>query len=211
MVGRVRGFRATAAGAACLVVIAFGLSGCTPEEEPTPSETTTGVTEEPSTETASPTPTPTPTETPTLTPEEVNVEAAKQTVIEYHRLVDEVASEGYSTWTDKLIGYWGAPAVSNLYSVSFQASADQGRRGEGSTEISSIVVLEYLGSGTADSLDRIKVEYCADYASTATYDNAGNQLAPSGLNSFVWGATLQKQVDGRWSYVELTPYNDRPC
>lgn len=211
MVGRERGRWTTAGAAACAVVVGFGLGACTPDEEPTPTETPFSVTEEPSTETVSPTPTPTPTETPTLTPEEANIEAAKQTVIEYHRLVDEVASEGYGTWTDKLIGYWGAPAVSNLYSVSFQASADQGRRGEGSTAISSIAVLEYLGSGAADSLDRIKLEYCADYANTTTYDNAGNQLAPSGLNRFVWGATLQKQVGGRWSYVELTSYNDRSC
>lgn len=211
MVGRVRGRWRAVVGSVAVGVMAMGLGACTPGEEPPPTATAPSKTEEPTSETETLTPPASPTEMPTLTPEEQNTEAAKQTVIEYHRLVDEVASEGYGTWTDKLIGYWGAPAVSNLYSVSFQASADQGRRGQGSTAISSIAVVEYLGSGTAESLDRIKVEYCADYANFTNYDSAGNPIAPAALNRFVWGATLQKQVDGRWSYVELAPYNDRAC
>ena len=214
MAGRVRGRfggRATAVGAACLGVVAFGLSGCTPEEEPTPSETASSVTEEPSTETASPSPTPTPTEAPTLTPEEVNVEAAKQTVIEYYAKVDEVAQEGYGTWTEKLLSYWGSPSVSDVNSAIYQAAADEGRTSQGDSVVASIEALAYTPDPTNSNHEQLSVEYCTDYSAIEIRDSQGAVIERTTPTRFTWSAQLQRQTDGRWTFAELQPQIDRTC
>ncbi|WP_135849370.1 hypothetical protein [Serinibacter arcticus] len=212
--GRAQDQRTTAAracAAVAVVALGLGLAACSPDPEPAPEETTTRIVEDPSTGTTTETPSPSPTETPTLTPEEENIAAAKQTVVDYYAAVDEVARGGYSTWTDKLIGYWASPDVANLNSVAFQAAADQGRRSDGATKISGFAVLEYTANPDQPGYERVHLEYCGDYTETTTYDRDGAVIPPSNLDRFTWAAILQRQEDGRWAFAELESMTDRAC
>lgn len=214
MVGRGRGRfggRATAVGAACLVVIAFGLSGCTPHEEPTPSDTTTSVTEEPSTETVSPTPTPTPTETPTLTPEEMNVEAAKQTVIEYYALVNEVSADGMTTWREKLDRFWGTPELKERRGATYQRAVDSGQTVQGTVAVELFDVIEYVPDPTNSQHEQVRLTYCADTSAAKTFDGAGVEVPRSAPGRYLWSALMQRQSEDVWTFTEMIPDIEAPC
>lgn len=213
MVGRGRGRfegRATAVGA-CLVVIAFGLSGCTPDEEPTPSETTTSVTEEPSTETASPTPTPTPTEAPPLTPEEVNVEAAKQTVITYTAAVDAVGTASFADWQVQLSAFWGTPEVWEPNIENFSNAAAAGLYSEGLTKVSSFDVREYTPDPSQSGHERVILEYCVDNSGVTVFQADGTPLARTLPPRYVYSSTLARQDSGLWTFASLESFSDRTC
>lgn len=193
---------------AAAVTLGLLLTACTPSEDPTPTPTTTS---------ESPTPTETETteepttEPPAEDPQTVNIEAAKQTILDYNAVANEVGAAGFGTWQDELVLFWGTPAVANPLSAYYQGAAEAGQRTEGESVIASIVVTEYVEDPTGAGHEQVRLEYCLDNSAVTTLDANGAEIPKSTPPRFTWSTFLQRQDSGRWTINEETAHVDRVC
>lgn len=183
-------------------------AGCTPSEDettPTPSTVTSTTTPPP------PPPSTTPAPSPTLSEEQVNTEAAKQTILDYTAALNEVGAEGFTTWPEKLSMYWGHPDVANPAGASLQASADAGQRTEGAVVVTTITVTEYVPDPTGDGHEQVRLEYCSDVSAVTTYSADGTVDQRESEPRFLTEVFMQHQSDGRWTINERNAQPDRTC
>lgn len=211
--GRLTWTRTTTAGALGALTLALALAGCSPDQEPAPSPTTVAETTEAPSPTPTPTETPSPTAEPTpeLTVEQQHVAEAEQTIRDYHAAADEVGAEGFGTWTEKLYMFWGSPEVYEPTSAAFQASADQGRRTEGTTVIAAFTLLQYVPDPTQAGGEQVQLEYCADYSDLSTFAQDGSLIERTSPTRLTWEALLQHQPSGNWSMIKLAAKAEIPC
>lgn len=190
--------------ATALILLLAACSPTTEDPTPTPTETT-----------ATPTETATTTE-PTTEPttedaQAVNIEAAKQALLDYNTLANEVSAAGFGGWQDELIFYWGTPEIANPLAAYYRTAADAGQRTEGSSVVASMEVTEYVEDPTGAGHEQVRITYCLDNSAVTTYDSAGAPLPKSTPPRFEWDTLLQRQDSGRWTINEETPHVDRIC
>lgn len=196
-----------------VLAVACGLlvASCSPSEEPTPMPTAVETTASPTpTETPTPTATPTPTPTP-IDPQTVNIEAAKQTVLDYTADFNEVSAAGYGDWQSRLSKYWGNAELMGLYGDLYQSALDEGRRSEGAVIVVSISSLEYVADPTGSGYEQVRLEYCEDNSARTNFNADGTVRPKNAPPRFVFEALMQHQADGRWTFNELTAHTDRLC
>lgn len=195
---------------AVAITLGLLLTACTPSDDPTPTSTSTS---------ESPTPNPTETSTseePTTEPsaedpQAVNIEAARQSLLDYIAAVNEVGTEGYTTWQEKLVMYWGTPEIANSLGAYYQTSADAGERSEGDAVVVSLEATEYIEDPSGAGKEQVRLEYCADNSAVTTYDAAGNPIAKTAPPRFTWSVLMQRQDVGPWTINERTPFVERIC
>lgn len=198
----------TRAIAALTLGAALLLAACT--DTAPGNESTTNPTPEPTT--AEPT-TPEPTEEPTtLSEQDQNIQEAKDTVLTYYELSDEVANRGFEDW-EVLLPYWGHPDIANPQSSLAQDRLEAGQYTEGRTAITSITVLEYTPDPTDSGGEQVRLEFCTDARNVTMFDADGTptEFATPGPDTFVTELKLQ-HIDGeRWTFIRRTPRVDEPC
>ncbi|GMA33203.1 hypothetical protein [Litorihabitans aurantiacus] len=194
-----------AAGFAAFGIVVGGVTACSPDEEPEPTESSTSA--EP-TETATETPSPTAseTETPTLTPEEQNIEAAKLTVVEYYAALGRVGAASYATWQEELAHFWGPDLQAPLTSY-YEQMAATGERTEGDVALSSFQVTLPANPEDFPMADAV---VCVDSSAVTSFEANGEQSErPS--TRFPTQVRLQKQSDVFWTIEEIEPQPDQTC
>lgn len=197
---------ATRAGALVgSVLLAVGLvAACDTPASPTPTPSlaspTTGATSE------SPTPTATPSPTPSA--EETHIAEAKQTLLDYVTAVNEVANGGYVTWETRLPPFWGAD-FAPLEGAFYGQMAADGRRTEGGLVVDGIDAIEY--NPIPAGAERVRLEVCSDSSDVTYFEADGSVIEKPFTHRYIDEYLFQRQSDGRWVVIELTPHSDRPC
>lgn len=195
-----------------VLAVACGLlvASCSPSEEPTPMPTAVETTASPTpTETPTPTATPTPTPAP-IDPQTVNIEAAKQTVLDYVADVNTVSAAAYSGWED-LIWYFGTLELMDIYSDFLERQVAAGARSEGALVVISTVVTEYTADPTGAGFDQVRLEYCEDNSARTNFNADGSVREKTTPPRFIYEAVLLRQASGHWTFTELTAHTDRIC
>ena len=196
-----------------VLAVACGLlvASCSPSEEPTPMPTAVETTASPTpTETPTPTATPTPTPTP-IDPQTVNIEAAKQTVLDYVADSNALSIAGYVGWEARMAKYWGAPELMALYGEFYRSAEEEGARAEGASTVGDIALLEYRADPTGAGFDQVDLEYCSDNSAVTHFARDGSTIEKNAPSRFVYEVRLQRQQDGRWTFTELTALTARLC
>lgn len=191
------------------ITLGLLLTSCTTtNDDPTPTPSTPTQSTTPTPEATTPEPTQEPT---TPDPKTANIDAAKQTLLDYISAVNDVAADGFTTWHEELPKYWGTPAIANPNSASYEARVEAGEASEGDIVIDSITVTEYVEDPTGAGHEQVRLEYCSDNSAVINYDSAGEVIPRTATPRFLWDVLMQRQDSGRWTINEQTPYVDQVC
>lgn len=197
---------ATRAGALVgTVLLAVGLvAACDTPASPTPTPSlaspTTGATSE------SPTPTATPSPTPSA--EETHIAEAKQTLLDYYYVLNEVANGGYATWETRLPPFWGSDFAA-LEGAYYRNMADTGRRTEGGVMLDGIGSIEYVSQPAG--AEQVRLTACSDNSGLTYFAADGSVIEKSLAPRYVVEYLLQRQQSGDWVIMEISPHSDQVC
>lgn len=140
----------------------------------------------------------------------MNVEAAKQTVVEYYAKVDEVAAGGFLTWEADLSRYWGSPDLVESLSTGLQSAASMGLRGDGETVLSDIVVLSYTPDPTGSGFEQARLSFCEDNSAVSLFMPDGAMLPKTLPPRYVTTVDMQRSVDF-WALTSIDSSSETPC
>ena len=190
---------------ALVLVSGLAVASCTPSEEPTPSPTAVETTAS-TTPVESPSPTPT-----TVDPQTANIQAAKQTVLDYTADFNAVSQAGFVDGEATMFRYWGTPELMETYGTYFQMQLAAGARSEGEVVIASITALEYIENPSSTSHHQVRLEFCEDTSASTNLNRDGSVVEKDLPLRFMYEALMQLQDDGRWTINALEGYPERIC
>lgn len=162
---------------------------------------------------AAPEPSPTPTVDPAQALQDQNTADAIAAFEAHIAAADRVGQAGMVGWETEVLSTIGSGELREETVSLYTQLIEQGVRQTGDTEISSIVVTDYVADPTGAGHEQVRLDACLDISKAEMVNSGGESVLLEGFPTRLITTVLMQHQGpgGYWTVNESVTDQERPC